>query len=148
MVPSSIPIGLATGQEKRTARDRLVLKPVSSPEGKMARSKTPLERPEEGFPNRIGAVFTRDWPQVSPGRKPLYQAGFLVARRDPSVIDEVLEVVREGNYTSGFGIDNGWGGGGYGGLVGAIAMQGLTAYYYDEVRSTTKYSRRTQLMPL
>ena len=97
-----------------------------SPEGKAARSRIPLERPEEGFPDTIGAFITRDWPQVMPGRKPLYQAGFLVARRDPSVIDEVVDVIKEGNYTEGYSPQNGWGGKGYGGMVGAMAMQGTS----------------------
>ena len=108
-----------------------------SPEGKAARSRIPLERPAEGFPDTIGAFITRDWPQVSPGRKPLYQAGFLVARRDPTVVDEVVKVIKKGHYVPGFGRDNGWGGKGYGGLVGAMAMQGLMAYYYDHVRPNT-----------
>ena len=69
-----------------------------------------------------------------PGRKPLYQAGFLVARRDPTVLKEVLDVILEGNYSQGYGRDNGWGNSGYGGLVGAMAMQGLMAYYYDTIR--------------
>lgn len=98
-----------------------------SPEGQAARSRIPLERPEEGFPDKIGAFITRDWPQVMPGRKAMYQAGFLVARRDPTVIDEVIEVIKEGNYTEGFSTQNGWGGLGYGGFVGAMAMQGESA---------------------
>jgi hypothetical protein len=109
-----------------------------SPEGKAARSMIPLERPEEGFPDVISAFITRDWPQVAPGRKPMYQAGFLVARRDPTVMDEVIEVIKEGNYTGGLNpINNGWGGKGYGAMVGAMAMQGLMAYYYDQVRPNT-----------
>jgi hypothetical protein len=108
-----------------------------SPEGKAARSRIPLERPKEGFPDKIEAFLTRDWPQVSPGRKPLYQAGFLVARRNPQILKEVVDVVLEGNYTPGFSRENGWGGAGYGGLVGAMAMQGLMAYYYDMVRPNT-----------
>jgi hypothetical protein len=46
-------------------------------------------------------------------------------------------VVKEGNYTDGFGRGNGWGGAGYGGFVGAKAMQGLMAYYYDMIRPNT-----------
>jgi hypothetical protein len=99
-----------------------------------ARSKIPLERPKEGFPDTIGAFVTRDWPQAIPGRKAMYQAGFLVARRDPTILDEVVKVIREGNYTSGFQPGNGWSGMGYGGYVGSMAMQGLMAYYYDIVR--------------
>jgi hypothetical protein len=89
-----------------------------SPEGQLARSYIALERPEDGFPDKIDAFITRDWPQVIPGRKAMYQAGFLVARHDPSTIEDALEVVREGDYVDSFGHDNGWGGLGYGGFVG------------------------------
>jgi hypothetical protein len=58
-------------------------------------------------------------------------------RPDPTVLTELTEIVKEGNYTEGFGRNNGWGGLGYGGFVGAMAMQGLMAYYYDHVRPQT-----------
>jgi hypothetical protein len=99
--------------------------------GKAARERIPRERPTDPWPDRPLAMMTRDWPQVMPGRKAGYQAGFLVARTDPAVMDEVIEIVKEGNYVEGFQRENGWGGQGYGGFVGAMAMQGLMAYYYD-----------------
>ena len=103
-----------------------------SPEGKVAREKLELERPNEPLPDKIGAFITRDWPQVAPGKwPPAYQAGFLIARRDPKIMDDMVEVVKEGNYTDGWGFDYGWGNKGYGGVVGSMAMQGLVAYYYD-----------------
>ncbi len=106
-----------------------------SPEGAAARKKIELERPGEKMPDKIGAFLTRDWPQVVPGKFPAgYQAGFLVARRDPEVFEEIVEVIKEGNYTPGWGRGYGWGNLGYGGWVGAMAMQGLIAYYYDHIR--------------
>ncbi len=42
--------------------------------------------------------------------------------------------IKEGNYTEGSSRSNGWGGAGYGSFVGAKAMQGLMAYYYDLIR--------------
>ena len=65
---------------------------------------------------------------------PPYQAGFLVARRDPDIMTEVLDVIKEGNYTEGWGYGFGWGGSGHGGYVGAMAMQGVMAYFYDHVK--------------
>ena len=50
---------------------------------------------------------------------------------------ELVEIIKEGNYTAGFSRENGWGSGGYGAFVGAMAMQGLLAYYYDMVRPNT-----------
>jgi len=106
-----------------------------SSEGQMAREKLELERPGERLPDKIGAFITRDWGQVAPGKfPPAYQAGFLVARRDPTVMAEALEIVREGNYLEGWGKGFGWHGSGHGGYVGAMAMQGLMAYYYDHAR--------------
>ena len=85
-------------------------------------------------PSTIDAFWTRDWPSTHPGRRGVYQAGFIVARRDPTVIAEAVNVVKFTNYTEGFGRDNGWGGLGYGGAIGSRAMQGLMAYFYDVVR--------------
>jgi lipopolysaccharide biosynthesis glycosyltransferase len=103
--------------------------------GQAARKTLQLERPGDALPDKIGAFLTRDWPQVVPGKWPAgYQAGFLVARRDPSIAYEMVDVIKEGNYTDGWGYGYGWGNKGYGGWVGAMAMQGLVAYYYDHVR--------------
>ena len=114
-----------------------MLYPVDSDKGREARSRILLERPGEALPAKIDAYITRDYPQLLPGRTPGYQAGFLVARRDTTVFPQVLDVIREGNYTEGYSPNNGWGGLGYGGYVGAMAMQGLMAYYYDHVRPET-----------
>jgi len=113
-----------------------ILYDKDSREGKEAREKIELERQTDALPDQIGAFITRDWGQVAPGKfPPGYQAGFLVARRDPTVLDELIEVIKEGNYTNGWGHKFGWGEKGYGGYVGAMAMQGLIAYYYDHVRT-------------
>jgi len=106
-------------------------------EGRQARSNLLVERPHEPLPDTIDAFVTRDWPQVMPGRKALYQAGFLVARHDPSVLKDAVDVILEGNYTPGYGRDTGWGSAGYGIAVGAMAMQGLMAYFYDMIRPNT-----------
>jgi hypothetical protein len=106
-----------------------------------ARQKIPLEILHNGnatvtdtntvWPSNVTAFMTRDWPQVMPGRKPGYQAGFLVIQPDPTVFDELTAIIQKGDYVEGFQRANGWGGLGYGGFVGAMAMQGLLAYYYD-----------------
>jgi len=112
-----------------------ILYDKDSIEGQKARQQIELERPGEKLPDKIGAFITRDWGQVAPEKfPPAYQAGFIVARRDPSVKDEMVEVIKEGNYTAGWGEGFGWAGTGHGGYVGAMAMQGLVAYYYDHVR--------------
>jgi hypothetical protein len=86
----------------------------------------------------IEAAWTRDYPDVPPGRVAAYQAGFVVLKPNPTVLEEFIEVIREGNFVEGFAfLQNGWGGKGYGGFVGAMAMQGLVAYYYDIIRPQT-----------
>jgi len=105
-------------------------------EGQAARKVIELERPGEKLPDKIGAFITRDWTQVFPGKwPPGYQAGFLVARRDPSIKSDIVEIIKEGNYTEGWGHKYGWGNKGYGGYVGAMAMQGVVAYYYDHINT-------------
>jgi hypothetical protein len=100
--------------------------------GKQARANIPVEFPDQvRWPENIQAFMTRDWPQVIPGRKAAYQAGFLIAKPNQQAFDITVDVVRKGDYVPGYGRDNGWGGQGYGAFVGAMAMQGLLAYTYD-----------------
>ena len=109
-----------------------------STQGKAARQTLQLEFPSQALPNKIDAFITRDWAQVAPSKfPPGYQAGFLVARRDPSIVTEAVAIIKEGNYTDGWGFGSGWGRLGYGGFIGARAMQGLMAYYYDHIRPNT-----------
>lgn len=109
-----------------------------SEEGKRARSMIERERADDEWPDQIEAFITRDWHQVAPNKfPPGYQAGFIVGRRNPKVFDEIVKVIKEGNYTEGWGYTCGWGGKGYGGYVGAMAMQGLMGYYYDHIRPNT-----------
>lgn len=111
-----------------------ILFPKESPQGRVSRSRIALESPGEGFPDRIDAFITRDWPQVIPGRKALYQAGFLVARRRPETLTEAVEVIREGNYKEGYDLRNGWGEGGYGGFVGGRYNADIECHFgYQEV---------------
>lgn len=109
-----------------------------SAEGKRARSMIERERDTDVWPDRIEAFITRDWSQVAPSKFiPGYQAGFIVGLKNPQVFNEVIEIIKEGNYTEGYGMKSGWYGKGYGGYVGARAMQGLMGYYYDHVRPNT-----------
>ena len=114
-----------------------MLYPKDSPEGQAARALIQLEQPNVTMPDKIDAFITRDWSQVRPGKMSGFQAGFMVVRPDPTVFDELREIVLEGNYTGGLARMNGWGGLGYGSFVGARAMQGLMAYYWDVIRPNT-----------
>ena len=109
--------------------------------GQAARDKLELQYPEEtNLPDRIDAFITRDWSQTSPGRgwKSGFQAGFIVARRDPSVITDVVRTVTVSNYTPGFHDQSGWEGLGYGSFIqGSLTNQGFMAYFYDVIRPNT-----------
>ena len=92
------------------------------------------ERPDKPWPKTVDAFLTRDWPSTRPGRIAGFQAGFIVLRPSQKVFDELVHVIKTAEYMDGNSPENGWGGKGYGGFVGARAMQGLIAYYYDHIR--------------
>eukprot|EP00539_Tryblionella_compressa_P008647 CAMPEP_0178754174 /NCGR_PEP_ID=MMETSP0744-20121128/12019_1 /TAXON_ID=913974 /ORGANISM="Nitzschia punctata, Strain CCMP561" /LENGTH=565 /DNA_ID=CAMNT_0020408069 /DNA_START=1091 /DNA_END=2788 /DNA_ORIENTATION=- len=97
-------------------------------------TKARIEREDDTdpWPSDIQAMMVRDYhSSFGQGRKSGFQAGFWVLKPSQTHYNKLIEIIREGNYTGGFGRDNGWGGLGYGGFVGAMAMQGLVAYYYD-----------------
>jgi hypothetical protein len=114
-----------------------MLLPSSEEGGKLARERIEMEYPDKVMPEKIDAFLTRDSHQVIPGRKAAFQAGFIVLRPDMDTFHRYLEIIREGNYVEGFSRENGWGGKGYGGVVGSMAMQGLPAYFYDEIKPNT-----------
>lgn len=95
------------------------------------RSQVEREDPSDPWPSNIEAMITRDYTSAYPGRHAGFQAGFWVLKPSQKHFDNLIAIIREGNYVGGFERNNGWGGLGYGGFVGARAMQGLIAYYYD-----------------
>ena len=91
--------------------------------------------PVKEWPDNIEAYITRDYQQLVPGdKRSLFQAGFMIVKPNQQVFDELVQVIVEGNFVEGWKNTSGWGGLGYAGKVGAKAMQGLIAYYYDVVR--------------
>ena len=100
-----------------------MLEDKDSPKGITAREMIPLDygnitlpgndpqstdRGNVTIPDKIGAFITRDWHQTSLGRWPSpFQGGFIIARRDPGVFDEISGVIRKGDYTGGFGWHSG-----------------------------------------
>jgi len=110
----------------------------NSTEGENSRRMLQLERPEEygNLPDQIGAFMTKTWVQVAPGKMPAgFQAGFLVTRRDPQSLEDMTKIIKNDTFVNGFGWNAGWGGKGYAGFKGAMAMQGLVSYYYDHHRT-------------
>jgi hypothetical protein len=108
------------------------------PIGKAARNRIEKQHPEDPWPETIDAFLTRDITSAKPWeRVTAVQGGFLVARPDKTAFDKYVEFIKEGNYTQGRGDGSGWGGLGYGGFQGAMAYQGVVAYYYDILRPNT-----------
>lgn len=95
------------------------------------RSRVEREDPTVPWPSNIEAMITRDYHSTYPGRKAGFQAGFWVLKPSQKHFDNLIAIIREGDYVEGFQPANGWAGLGYGGFIGARAMQGLIAYYYD-----------------
>jgi hypothetical protein len=92
------------------------------------------------LPWKVEAFFTRDvtssrpWEKIQP-----VQGGFLMIQPSIHKFRELLQVIQTANFTEGNrrGPGTGWGGAGYGGFQGAMAYQGLLAYYYGEIRPST-----------
>jgi len=121
--------------------DAIIL-PANSKRGKRARAHiqaNELEYKTDELPSGpIDAFLTRDITSTRPGEtKSPFQGGFLVARPDLQVYQQYVDIIREGNYTKGRGEDKGWGNLGYAGWQGALAIQGLVAYFYDIFRPNT-----------
>jgi hypothetical protein len=107
---------------------------ASSEAGAAARSRLELQFPSRPLPDRIDAFFTRDITSSQPWERVQgVQGGFLVARPDGGVLQQYVQIIQQANYTASSkrGDGSGWGGLGYGGFQGAMAYQGIVAYYYD-----------------
>ena len=108
--------------------------PPDSLEGERARSRLDLQHPERPLPRQIDAFFTRDITSSNPWEKHQgVQGGFLVARPSMNHFQRYLDFIKAGNYTKGRGDGSGWSGLGYGGFQGAMAYQGVVAYFYDQL---------------
>ena len=109
--------------------------PKDSTEGRKARRNLEVQHPHRPLPEKIDAFFTRDITSAQPWEERQgVQGGFLVSRPSMADFDEYLKFIREGNYVRGRGNDRGWYGLGYGGFQGAMAYQGVVAYFYDQLR--------------
>jgi hypothetical protein len=115
-----------------------MLYPANSPEGRQARSRLQVQHPERPLPVRIDAFFTRDITSAQPWEmRQGVQGGFLVSRPSLDHFEQYQRFIRQGNYTPGRGNGKGWGGLGYGGFQGAMAYQGVVAYFYDQLAPDT-----------
>jgi hypothetical protein len=120
-----------------------MLYPKDSEEGRAARDRLELSHEHtdrNNLPDRIDAFFTRDVTSGKPWEiRQGVQGGFLAARPDAEVFDEYVAILHKGDYRAPPRRGNtcGWGGLGYCGWQGALAYQGVVAYYYDQFRPNT-----------
>jgi hypothetical protein len=116
----------------------VIIYDADSETGRAARARLQTQRqrqhPGTELPNRIDALFTRDVTSSTPWeRVHAVQGGFVVSRPSLQTFQRYQDFIMEANYTPGRGNTSGWGGLGYGGFQGAMAYQGVLAYYYDIV---------------
>jgi hypothetical protein len=116
-----------------------ILLSTNSPGGEAARHQIQtyeLEYKSDVLPQgSIDAFFTRDMASTNPWEKMQpFQGGFLVARPDLNLFQTYLEIIQQGNYTKGRGDGKGWANMGHAGYQGALAIQGIVAYFYDFFR--------------
>lgn len=106
-----------------------------SAKGRAARGRLQIQNPEtQQLPDRIDAFFTRDVTSAKPWeRVRAVQGGFVVARPNVEHFRLYQSFIMEANYTPGRGPTSGWGGMGYGGFQGAMAYQGVLAFFYDTI---------------
>lgn len=83
---------------------------------------------------RIDFAYTRDYLQASrfhtDPTKYGVQGGFYAVRPNRTVFEQMISILREGQYSS----DKGWAYQGYGGFWGAAQIQGFLSYFYGEVQ--------------
>lgn len=116
----------------------VMIYPSTHPLNQAARERIERQHPGEAWPETVDAFLTRDITSAKPWEKVTgVQGGFLVARPDKSVFDAYMKFIKEGDYIGGRGDGKGWAGLGYGGFQGAMAYQGVVAYYYDQLRPGT-----------
>lgn len=116
--------------------DFLLLKPIDTLFDVMLDESSDLSKytnsldlmwPNQRMPEKVNAFFTRDFGMVKFNRKykPV-QGGFLVVRPDMAVYNELVGLVKKGDFDK----DSGWGGV-VGKFYGSMTIQGLLPYYYD-----------------
>ena len=116
----------------------VMLYPATHPRSVAAKGRIERQHEDTTWPETINAFLTRDITSAKPWEKiTAVQGGFLVARPDVRVFDEYIKFIKEGNYKPGRGDGSGWYGMGYGGFQGAMAYQGVLAYYYDQIAPNT-----------
>lgn len=113
-----------------------MLYPANSPQGIAARQRLQIQRQPSlsELPDRIDAFFTRDITSARPWERiTAVQGGFVVARPSLEHFQMYQDFISKGNYQPGRGPGSGWAGLGYGGFQGAMAYQGVLAFFYDHV---------------
>ncbi len=114
-----------------------MLFPKESMRGQQARRELQLQHPHLPLPDVIDAFFTRDITSAQPWEiHQGVQGGFLVARSNLHDFDLYLQFIKQANFTEGRRgqVGSGWGGLGYSGWQGAMAYQGVVAYFYDQIK--------------
>jgi len=88
---------------------------------------------ERQWTGRIETMFTRDYPMGNPGRESVkvgMQGGFWIVRPNQTAFDEMIALIRQGNFDGGWYENDGERMIKYPGFYGAPMIQGLVAFFY------------------
>jgi hypothetical protein len=93
------------------------------------------ENGNNALPDTIDAYYTRDYTTIQPGKTsfPGLQQGLLVVKPSQDVFDELMGIIRSGNFTR----TKGWGNVGTSNYLGSLSTKGLLSYYYSHVKNNT-----------
>lgn len=129
-----------------------ILYPHDTPNGKIARERlisegyvapTYIQQHKDNIIQHqtFDAFYTKDYNMVRQGwqeQRVGMQGGFMMVRPNQTIFDELIQIVKDGNFIMGRDIGKGWNGSGYGMHIwGAQTIQGLLAYYYNDHWSTS-----------
>lgn len=87
------------------------------------------------FPDTIEAYYTRDYTTIQPGQTdvPGLQQGLLVVKPSLEVFDELIGIIKSGNFTR----SKGWGNIAKANYLGSMSTKGLLSYYYHYVKGNS-----------
>ena len=119
-----------------TARQQIHLEPSTT-----ATAEATTALPPTTSHSRIDAFFVRDYPHTGYNRTPVVMVpGFWVARRDPTIVKQALDVIYKPNiYKQGNDPTSGWGEKGYTMYYsGGMTFAGFYTYFMDHIMPTSR----------
>jgi len=116
----------------------VMLETPGTDEFRTARSKVNFhlssEVEEVDFNEPIDAFYTNDYTTSPPFRNEVgIQSGLIVVKPSQDRFDELIEIIKQGNYFRHWG----WDGSGYGGFLDSMCTKGLLGFYFSKIHPKT-----------